>query len=31
LDGKKRHTIFNQIKTTCDEWEMTKMMRFKYD
>jgi hypothetical protein len=27
----KRHTIFNQIKATCDELEMTKMMSFKYD
>jgi hypothetical protein len=27
----RRHTIFNQIKATCDELEMTKMMSFKYD
>jgi hypothetical protein len=27
----RRHTIFNQIKGTCDEMEMTKMMSFKYD
>jgi hypothetical protein len=25
------HTIFNQIKATCDELVMTKMMSFKYD
>jgi hypothetical protein len=29
--ANKRHTIFNQIKATCDELEMTKMMSFKYD
>jgi hypothetical protein len=29
--ANKRHTIFNQIKATCDELEMTMMMRFKYD
>jgi hypothetical protein len=28
--ANKRHTIFNQIKATCDELEMTKMMSFKY-
>jgi hypothetical protein len=27
----RRHTIFNQIKGTCDEMDMTKMMSFKYD
>jgi hypothetical protein len=27
----RRHTIFNQIRATCDELEMTKMMSFKYD
>jgi hypothetical protein len=27
----RHHTIFNQIKATCDELEMTKMMSFKYD
>jgi hypothetical protein len=27
----RRHTIFNQIKATCNELEMTKMMSFKYD
>jgi hypothetical protein len=26
-----RHTIFNQIKATCDELELTKIMSFKYD
>jgi hypothetical protein len=29
--ANKRHTIFNQIKATCDELEMTKMMSFNYD
>jgi hypothetical protein len=29
--ANKKHTIFNQIKTTCDELEMTKMISFKYD
>jgi hypothetical protein len=29
--ANKRHTIFNQIKATCDELEMTKMMSYKYD
>jgi hypothetical protein len=29
--ANKRHTIFNQIKVTCDELVMTKMMSFKYD
>jgi hypothetical protein len=29
--ANKRHTIFNEIKATCDELEMTKMMSFKYD
>jgi hypothetical protein len=29
--ASRRHTIFNQIKTTCDKLEMTKMMSFKYD
>jgi hypothetical protein len=27
----RRHTIINQIKDTCDELEMTKMMSFKYN
>jgi hypothetical protein len=27
----RRHTIFNQIKATCDELELTKIMSFKYD
>jgi hypothetical protein len=26
-----RHTIFNQIKATCYELELTKIMSFKYD
>jgi hypothetical protein len=29
--ANKKHTIFNQIKATCDELEMTKMLSFKYD
>jgi hypothetical protein len=29
--ANKKHTIFNQIKATCDELEMTKMISFKYD
>jgi phage terminase large subunit len=27
----KKNSIFNKIKATCDELEMTKMMSFKYD
>jgi hypothetical protein len=27
----RHHTIFNQIKATCDELEMTKMTSFRYD
>jgi hypothetical protein len=27
----RRHSIFNQIKATCDESEITKMMSFKYN
>jgi hypothetical protein len=29
--ASRRHTIFNQIKVTCDELELTKIMSFKYD
>jgi hypothetical protein len=29
--ANKRHTNSNQIKATCDELEMTKMMSFKYE
>jgi hypothetical protein len=29
--ASRRHTIFNQIKATCDESELTKVMSFKYD
>jgi hypothetical protein len=29
--ASRRHTIFNQIKATCDELELTKIMSFKYD
>jgi hypothetical protein len=28
--ASRRHTIFNQIKATCDELELTKIMSFKY-
>jgi hypothetical protein len=27
----RRHFVFNKIKATCGELEMTKMMSFKYD
>jgi hypothetical protein len=27
----RRHSIFNQIKATCDELDITKMMSFKYN
>jgi hypothetical protein len=27
----RRHVIFNQIKATCDELEMTEIMSFKYN
>jgi hypothetical protein len=27
----RRHSVFNKIKATCDELEMTEMMSFKYD
>jgi hypothetical protein len=27
----RRHSVFDKIKATCDELEMTKMMSFKYD
>jgi hypothetical protein len=27
----RRHSIFIQIKATCDELEITRMMSFKYD
>jgi hypothetical protein len=27
----RRHLVFDKIKTTCDELEMTKMMNFKFD
>jgi hypothetical protein len=29
--ASRRHTIFNQIKSTHDELELTKIMSFKYD
>jgi hypothetical protein len=29
--ASRRHTIFNQIKETCDELELTKIMNSKYD
>jgi hypothetical protein len=29
--ASRRHTIFNQIKATCDALELTKIMSFKYD
>jgi hypothetical protein len=29
--ASRRHTIFNQIKATCDELELTKIMSFKYE
>jgi hypothetical protein len=29
--ASRRHTIFNQIKATCDESKLTKVMSFKYD
>jgi hypothetical protein len=27
----RRHLVFDKIKTTCDELEMTKMMNFNFD
>jgi hypothetical protein len=29
--ASKRHTVFDKIKATSDELEMTKIMCFKYD